>query len=457
MRTLALIVSLGLSFALAAPPAALAAPVTLRDDAPDRHVVVKGDTLWDISARFLKSPWLWPQLWQTNKDHIQNPHLIYPGDVVYLVMTPEGPRLERLATVKLTPSVHAEPIAAQAAIQALPYAAIEPFLKRPLLGGEQDLAGVPRLIGTEDGRRMLALGNLVYADVIQADQADWHIVRLGGELKDPETGQVLARETEYIGNARLRNRGRPATLDITESLSEVRLGDRLVPASAPEQTDFFPHAPARPVAGRIISVLGGSQAGHRHATVIINKGRRDGLESGHVLAVFHPGLKLGLAKGEHRLDSLDPKDGFIDAHKERLHAWNNDHVPEPAPVPEGQVRWLSLGGKCLKGNMRVTPNADYDPATLLEECRPESAETMAHFIETGCLKSGTSPGAFNIYDPKASYIFDLQCPETLDTSIRLPDTQVGMIMIYRVFDRVSYALVMESSRPLFLHDNVSNP
>jgi len=386
MRTLALIVSLGLSFALGAPAAALADTVQLRPDAPDRHVVVKGDTLWDISAKFLKSPWLWPELWQGNRDHIKNPHLIYPGDVVFLIMTPDGPRLSRLEAVKLGPSIHSEMIAAKDAIPTIPYDSIRPFLRRPLLDNAEALAKAPKLIGTEDSRNLISLGDRVYAVGIAGDTMKWSIVRLGKSLKSPATGEELAREVEYVGEAKILANGSPATLEIVGAEREVMLGDHLVPTVEAEQIDFLPRAPDKPVAGQIISAFGGSQASGRHATVIIDKGRADGIEPGYVLEAFHPGKTLGRVEGEGRFDSYSPKSGYLDSAKERglsspLDVFNGDVVPTPDPKREAAA--------------------------------------------TG--------------------------------STQLPDVRVGLIMVYQVFDKVSYALVMESTSPLFLLDTVVNP
>lgn len=375
MRTLALIVSLGLTFSLAMPVAA--DTVTLREGHPDRHVVVKGDTLWDISARFLKSPWRWPDLWYANDDRIKNPHLIYPGDVIYLVMTPDGPRLARMETVRLSPTVRAEPLGD--AIPPIPYAAVKAFLERPRLADAAVLARAPRLLGSEDGRGLASLGDRVYANGVSTDTPRWHVVRLGKPLKDPASGETLAHEVAYLGDAGTLGGGSPATLAIVLSEREIQAGDRLLPAVGAEQLDFVPHAPARPVDGQIISAIGGDQVTGRHATVVINKGSVDGIERGHVLAVSHAGRTAGRAEGGSRLASFSPKSGYIDGARERGH---NE------------------------------PYLGFNNA--------EAAKTPAE-------------------------------------ATRLPDVRTGLIMVYQVFDRVAYALVMESSLPVYLLDRVGNP
>ncbi|MBK6744888.1 MAG: LysM peptidoglycan-binding domain-containing protein [Hydrogenophilales bacterium] len=183
MRISALILSLAVAFPV------LADTVKLRDDAPDRHVVVKGDTLWDISAKFLKTPWKWPELWQVNKAEIKNPHLIYPGDVVYLIMTPDGPRFAKIQTVKLSPRIHGEPIPNQSdAIPALPPEAIAPFIAQAGVIDAERLPMLPRILGADDDRVLLMLGDTAYATQGDGYTVNWSIVRPGADLIDPDTG-----------------------------------------------------------------------------------------------------------------------------------------------------------------------------------------------------------------------------------------------------------------------------
>lgn len=373
MRVLALIVSLGISFSMAVPAQALADAPPLREDHPDRHVVVKGDTLWDISAKFLKSPWLWPELWRANDDHIKNPHLIYPGDVIYLVMTPDGPRLMKMETVKLSPTVHAEPLVKADAIPPIPYAAVQAFLHRPMLADAGVIAKAPKLIASEDGRSLSGTGDRVYVDGGATDAGKWNVVRLGKPLKEPATGEVLAHEIAYVGDARTLVQGSPATLEITSVEREAQAGDHLIPAVVEDKLDFVPRAPTKAVAGQIISVVGTNQVSGRYATVIINKGKQDGLEAGLVLAVVHSGKTLG------RNRSFEPKAGYFDSLNER-----------------------------------------------------GSASPLAVFNETGAQQAA-------------------------DDATQLPDVRTGLVMVYRVFDRVAYALVMESYKPIYPLDRVGNP
>lgn len=457
MRTLALIISLGFSFTLAAPLSAVADTVQLREDAPDRHTVVKGDTLWDISAKFLKSPWLWPELWQTNKDHIKNPHLIYPGDVVYLVMTPDGPRLTRMETVKLSPSVHAEPLKIEDAIPTIPHATVRAFLRRPLLDDGDAMAAAPKLIGTEDDRGLVTMGNRVYADKLNADTPNWNIVRVGKALKDPASGAVLARETEYVGSARVRTAGSPASLELLGTEREIMMGDRLVPATDMDKIDFVPHAPGKAVDGRIISAFGASQTAYRYATVIIDMGRADGLEPGHVLAISHPGKTVGRVEGEPRTTSFNPKSGYLDSAKERGHNQPYADLQVLGEKEEKPQRWLYKDSKCLKADAPNVLDSSYDPAKVMEECKGEPNERRWTYLDIGCIKPGKQITYGEPFDPKE--VYDLHCRST-DTAMpatRLPDVRTGLVLVYRTFDKVSYALVMESYGPLYLLDHVGNP
>lgn len=370
----------------------------LRADAPDRHIVVKGDTLWDISAKFLKSPWKWPELWQNNKAEIKNPHWIYPGDVIYLTMTPQGPRLSLANTVKLSPTVHSEAIPdAQESIPTLPYSAVEAFLGRPLVASAGTLATAPVLVGSADDRTMMTLGDRVYASNIQLDSENWNIVRIGKSLKDPDSGEELARELIYVGNAKTLATGAPATLSITRVEREVEAGDLLLPVTERDAMDFTPRAPEKQIEGKIISAFGNSQAAARYSTVIIDRGRADGLELGHVLAIDESNKSVGRNPDSSRLASFNPKNGYLNGTNER-----------------GSTDWSGLDIACLKPGKQITAGEKVDAKDLFtSDCRQEY--------------------------------------------VKLPDLQVGHLLIYQVFDRVAYGLVMDSSGPIYLLDTVKNP
>jgi hypothetical protein len=462
MRKLALIALLTASFAAAADT------VQLRADAPNRHIVVKGDTLWDISAKFLKSPWKWPELWQNNKAEIKNPHWIYPGDVIYLTMTQQGPRLSLVNTVKLSPTVHSEVIPdVSQAIPTIPYSAVEAFLRRPLVASSTELASAPTLIASEDGRGLLTLGDPVYATGIKTDSGKWNIVRIGKALRDPESGKEIAHELIYVGDAQTQEEGNPTTLIITGVEQEIQVGDRLLPvASTMDGIDFMPRAPERQIEGKIISAFGSSQATGKYSTVIINKGTFDGLSLGHVLAVYREGRSIGPDANRGRLASFDPKDGYIDANNERAHRVEYKNFGEEVIdfldpfdflfriFPDGRRGWRYIDNQCLKPGANVRADEFHDPAKSMEDCSAdkELASRKWAYMDIGCLKSGKQINFGDAFDPKD--VYERHCrPE----NVKLPDVKTGHILIYRVFGHVAYGLVMDSSGPIYLLDTVKNP
>jgi hypothetical protein len=280
-------------------------PIELSPNAPDKHVVVKGDTLWDISARFLKSPWLWPEIWQLNREQISNPHLIYPGDIIYLDRSGAQPRL-RLGksvpgsdtgsasrggetTVRLEPLVRSTPLGADA-IPMINLAAVQVFLNRPLIVDEQGLRGHPRIVGTQDGRVNLAAGDLAYvrglSDEAMTLNSEWYIYRPAKPLLDPVSRKPIAWETISVGSAQLIRKGDPATFRLRKANEEVGEGDRLMPAVPASVPSFVPRAPDDPVSGQIVSVYRGINQIGKLSVVALSIGKDQGLAIGNVLAVL---------------------------------------------------------------------------------------------------------------------------------------------------------------------------
>jgi len=271
----------------------------LAENAPSTYTVVKGDTLWGISGRFLTKPWRWPEVWNMNREQIKNPHWIYPGDVIALSYVNGKPRLSIASkggtggggggTVKLSPRIR-ESSLAQRAIPSIPSSAIEPFLTRPLVVEENGLAKAPTLLATEGERVIIGAGSQAYVEGMGENPASlWQVYRQGPALKDPDNGEVLAYEATYLGEARLTRAGEPATVAITRSVQEMNKGDRLVPATNTAFPSYSPHSPDKSIKGRIISSPGGIGEIGQNAIVTINKGSRDGLEVGHVLAAYRFG------------------------------------------------------------------------------------------------------------------------------------------------------------------------
>ncbi|HXZ54933.1 MAG TPA: LysM domain-containing protein [Burkholderiales bacterium] len=273
----------------------------VKDTAPDRYVVQKGDTLWSIASKFLNDQWRWPQIWRMNQEQIRNPHQISPGDVLVLDRSVSPPQLrlgegggparaggEGTESVKLVPRVYTSPVAS-GAIPAIPPRAIEPFLSQPLLIEEGGLDRAPRIIATEENRVNLGAGNLAYVSGFgRATDPVWQVYRTGAPLVDPESNLTLGYEAVFLGTARVTRSGEPATVQIVNSKKEISAGDRLVPAPPPVIPQYVPHAPEAKVSGRVIGLYDAlfTSSGGRDSIISINRGRRHGLEAGNVLAIY---------------------------------------------------------------------------------------------------------------------------------------------------------------------------
>jgi LysM repeat protein len=298
--------------------------VVLAKDAPDKHVVVRGDTLWDISAKFLATPWKWPEVWQMNRDQIRNPHLIYPGDVVYLDKSGANPRLRLGKAVgngdavaigpnKLEPMVRSEPID-RAPIPTISSQAIEAFLNRPLIVEENGLNTAPRIIGGSEARLYLSNGDKVYvrgftkaADI----GSDWHIYRPAKPLLDPDTRKPLAYEAIYVGSAKFEKAGDPATMRVTGMQEEIGEGDRLVLAERARSFNYSPKPPDKPVTGKILSIYKGvSQAG-RNSVISMSTGKADGVDVGTVLVIKQVGRLVTDRQTSEKLRLPDESIGHV--------------------------------------------------------------------------------------------------------------------------------------------------
>jgi hypothetical protein len=335
-------------------------PLTLKPDAPDRYVVVPGDTLWAISQRYTDSPWRWPELWGMNRDQIRNPHLIYPGNVLVLdratgrISVAGGESSGSAAgkpsgTTKLSPRVRSE-VLGKGEIPTIPSGIIEPFLTRPLVVEADGLDKAPTIIATQGDRVIIAAGSTAYVrGVAGTTDESYYIYRRGGPLVDPDTKQTLAYEAIYLGTGQLSRPGDPATIVLNSAVQEIETGDKLIPVGKALAPSYAPHAPAKQVRGRVMSLFGGvNRVGEsgRHSIVTLNRGRSDGLEIGHVLAL-------------------------------------------------------------LSSNQTVRD----------------------------VTKSRSDP----------------------DALIKLPEERYGLVFVFRVFERVSYALVMDANRPVTLADVVQTP
>ncbi len=289
-----IISALLLSFSIAGVLAQDAKPLQLADNAPDRHTVVKGDTLWGISGKFLKEPYRWPELWRMNKEQIKNPHRIYPGQVLVLDRSGTDPQL-RIETIQLEPKVHAEQLSQ--AIPSIPQNAIEPFLSRPQVLEEDGLKAAPKIVATQEDRVYIGPGGRAYVSGMKADVKLWQVFRPTKPIIDPETSEPIGHEAFYLGTARQVAEGEPATVDIVSAVQEIGVNDRLVPASRTESISYAPHVPARQIQGQVAAIYGGVKETGRHSIVTLNRGQRDGLESGHVLAIYRNGGERSYREG----------------------------------------------------------------------------------------------------------------------------------------------------------------
>jgi hypothetical protein len=264
--------------------------VPLAEGHPDEYVVQPGDTLWDIASTFLRDPWYWPEIWHVNPD-IRNPHLIYPGDVLALVMIEGEPRITtvRGSAYRLSPQARITPLSET--VTSIPYEQIAAFLSKGLVLEKDQIEGLPYILATRDKHLIAAAGNDIY--VRGGEPAEpgtrYSVVHVGDELVDPDTNEVVGYQGIYVGEGALARGGDPATVTLTETNREALRGDRLLPEGVDIPLNFFPKAPDTDVEGRIISVVDGVSQIGQYMVVVLNRGARDGLAPGHVLAVFQAG------------------------------------------------------------------------------------------------------------------------------------------------------------------------
>ena len=387
----------------------------LQPDAPNEYTVVKGDTLWGISGRFLKDPWKWPQIWEMNRDQIKDPHWIYPGNVIRLDRSGDSPRLSmggggaggaegpggpsggteaqaQANVVVLDPRVRVEPL--ETAIPTIPGSVIGPFLSQPLVVEAGGLDGAPTIVATEESRVIVGQGDTAYADRIGSNAAvNWQVFRQGAALRDPETGEVLGIEAKYVGDARVRRFGNPTTLEITKARQEINRGDRLTPARESAFPSYVPRAPDKFIRAMIMSVEEGVSELGQFQVITINRGSREGLEIGHVLATYRRGAYV-TASGQMRNEG--PTVASVGSWFSSLKWWNN---AETKPVP-------------------VVPDTS----------RPADAGDTSN---AGATLAGSA--------------------------LRLPDERTGLVIVFRVFQKMSYGLVVKATKPIYVGDVLQTP
>lgn len=289
--------------------------IKIRDTAPERYVVKRGDTLWDISKLYLESPWLWPELWYFNPQ-IANPHLIYPGDTLIMSYIGGRPQLSVARgeqpsiqgdiisdatdgnypapdkVVKIKPRIRRESL--QEAIPTIPLNAIQAFLNSSRVLTKDQLEELPSIVGSLDNHLVSGINHTVYADKVEdSNNLRYEILRTGRTFLHPETGELLGYEALEIGEAKLvkhNAEGSLSTFLISKSTREVLNGDLLVPADASQTSfNFIPHQPEVEVDGQVIALHNAISNVATNEVVIINLGQRDGLEVGNVLAIDQAG------------------------------------------------------------------------------------------------------------------------------------------------------------------------
>lgn len=269
--------------------------LTLKEGHPQTHVVKKGDTLWDISQMFLDDPWLWPEIWHVNPQ-VDNPHLIYPGDVLNLVYIDGRPKLvvKRGKDIKLTPQVRISEL--DLAIPAIPLDAISPFMTDSRIVSREDLKNAPYVLAGNEGHIVSGAGDELYArgQFDEDGEKNFGIFRPGNAFLDPDTQELLGYQASSVANGKVIGlESDIATLGLNRTSEEVRRGDRLLPDEERRiSSTFYPSAPSQQTNGYIIDIEGGvSQVGSMDS-VVINKGSRDGLEVGNVLAIYRVGEQV---------------------------------------------------------------------------------------------------------------------------------------------------------------------
>jgi LysM domain len=376
-------------------------PLAVAPNAPSNYTVVRGDTLWDISAKFLKEPWRWPEIWNMNRSQITDPHWIYPGDVISLTYDADGnPRLSINAgastggTVKLSPTIRTQPLSQ--AIPSIPARVIGPFLTLPLVIEEGQLAGAPRIVATEDERVIVGSGNRAYAAGIRQDQGlRWQVYRPGKALKDPNSEEILGYEAVYLGDARVTRFGTSmeegSTLELTKSTTEISRGDRLTPTAEAPVPSYSPRAPEKQMRGSIISLPGDTVEGAQYSVVVLGLGKRDGIEVGHVMAAMRSG----------RMVSTD------------------DTATSSSSIDSPVKRFFKHVGEDIKKLDQFNKEYEAEQAGKKIEKKDDSMKIPAE--------------------------------------VRIPDERVGLVFVFRTFEKVSYGLVMSSTRPIKVGDTVQTP
>jgi LysM domain-containing protein len=271
---------------------ATASAPAMNPNAPDSYVVKRGDTLWGIAKVFLRDPWFWPEIWQVNP-HIQNPHLIYPGDTLRLVYIEGRPSvmLQRGNTARVEPRIRSQPL--EGAVTAIPYETVAAFMSKPSVLSREQIKTAPYVLATRDLHVAMAEGDTLYARGFTGSVelgTHYNVVHVGDALRDPDdNNRIVGYDGIFTGAGHVTRGGDPTTLIMTESARETEPGDKLFAGGVDVPLDFIPSPPKQKTSGRIMAVSNGVTVIGQYEVVVINRGAADGLAPGNVLAVFEAG------------------------------------------------------------------------------------------------------------------------------------------------------------------------
>ena len=295
----------------------------LAPNAPDSHTVRRGDTLWGISGIFLRRPWRWPELWGMNLQQIRNPHLIYPGQVLYLDKSGGRARLRMgrpIGDTRLSPQARSSPLDG-GAIASIEFRLIAPFLTEAVIFQGNEIALAPRIVAAQEGRVLLTRGDLAYVRGTLDRGSSYRLFREARALRDPTTGEVLGYEANYVGRVDFVREGEsrpgangsteivPATFRVNTVKQEANVGDRLAPIPSRDASNYAPRAPEGDMSGQIVSIYGDALTAGQNQIVSLNRGEREGLQRGHVLALWRSGDRV--------VDKTDPTRPVIKLPDER--------------------------------------------------------------------------------------------------------------------------------------------
>ncbi len=265
-------------------------PVPLAEGHPNQYTVQEGDTLWDIASVFLRDPWYWPEVWYVNPQ-VENPHLIYPGDVLSLVSIDGRQRIvnQQISTYRLSPQARVTPL--NEAVASIPYEQISAFLSKGIVLEKEQANQLPYILSVRGEHMVAAAGNEIYVRGGEPvpNGTRFSIIHVGDKLIDPDDGKLVGYQGIYIGEGSMIRGGDPATVALTMTNREALEGDRLIPETVDIPLNFFPKAPDIEVDGRIISVVDGVSLIGQYQVIVMNRGARHGLAPGDVLTVFQDG------------------------------------------------------------------------------------------------------------------------------------------------------------------------